>query len=203
MKLSKRNVAIALNILLVICEIWAFVVTFQEMGKLTPMYYTEESNFLAMISSILFVFFALTKKEIPKWVSYLKYMATIGLTLTILVVIFILCPQNGNNYVYMLFYKSLFIHHFAGPILYFILFVFLEGNKISTVKENFIGMIFTLIYGAIIMPLNIMKVIEGPYPFLMVYKQPVWASILWVAFLLSFAYMIGFVIRKLSCKFYK
>ena len=203
MKLSKRNIAIALNILLVICEIWAFVVTFQEMGKLTPMYYTEESNFLAMISSILFVFFALTKKEIPKWVVYLKYMATIGLVLTILVVIFILCPQSGNNYGFMLFYKSLFIQHFAGPILYFISFVFLEGVKVSTVKDNFIGMIFTLIYGFIIMPLNVMKVIEGPYPFLMVYQQPVWKSVFWVVFLLTFAYMIGFVIRKLSTKFNK
>lgn len=200
MKLTKRNISLFLNICIVIMEIIAFIVTVKVSGKLTPSFYTEESNFLAMVSSALFVFFALFKKEIPKWVSYLKYMATIGLVLTILVVIFILCPENGNNFGFMLFYKSLLVHHFLAPIISFITFVFFDGVKFETIKDNFIGMIFTLIYGVIIMPLNILKYIEGPYPFLMVYQQPVWKSILWVVFLLSFAYAIGYVIRKLQCK---
>lgn len=200
MKLTKKNISIILNIAIVILEIWAFIVTIVVSGKLTPSFYTEESNFLAMVSSALFVFFTLFKKEVPKWVSYLKYMATIGLVLTILVVIFILCPENGNNFAFMLFYKSLVVHHFLAPIISFITFVFFDGVKFSTIKDNFIGMIFTLVYGFIIMPLNIMKMIEGPYPFLMVYKQPVWKSILWVVFLLSFAYAIGYIIRKLQCR---
>lgn len=203
MKITRRNISIFLNVTLVILEIWAFIVTIAVSGKLTPSYYTEESNFLAMISSSLFVYFALTKKNIPKWVSYLKYMATIGLVLTILVVVFILCPENGNNYTFMLFYKSLVVHHFLAPIISFITFVFFDGVKFTTIKDNFIGMIFTLIYGFIIIPLNIMKVLEGPYPFLMVYKQPVWKSILWVVFLFSFAYAIGYIIRKLQCKLNK
>lgn len=200
MKITKRNISILLNISIVIMEIIAFIVTIQYRGKITPEYYTEQSNFLAMISSALFVYYAIFKKDIPKWVTYLKYMATIGLVLTILVVIFILCPENGNNFVFMLFYKSLLVHHFLAPIIGFITFVFFDGVKLTCIKDNFIGMIFTLVYGIIIMPLNIMKVIDGPYPFLRVYHQPVWKSILWVVFLLSFAYAIGYVIRKLQCR---
>ena len=41
---------------------------------------------------------------------------------------------------------------------------------------------------------------EGPYPFLMVYKQPVWASVLWLIAIPGGAYLIALLLYKLSLK---
>lgn len=203
MKLNKKNIAIILNLAIVIMEIIGFIVTIQERHKITVEFYTEDSNLLALFSSSLFLIYTLLKKEMPKIVKYLKYMSTICLTLTILVVIFVLCPSQGNNFVFMLFYKSLFVQHFLAPIVSLITFIFFDGLSVDSKIENFIGTSITLLYGIIILPLNILRIIEGPYPFLLVYEQPIWATILWIIGLLGFAYIIGFGIRKLQKLCYK
>lgn len=203
MKINKKKISIFLNLTIVIMEIIAFIVTIQERHKITFEFYTEESNILALVTSLLFLIYLLKNNKVPKWLGYLKYMSTIALVLTILVVIFILCPDNDFNFGFMLFYKSLLVHHFLAPIISFITFVFFDEIKVNTIKENFIGVLFTLLYGIVIIPLNIIRVIEGPYPFLLVYEQPVWKSIIWVIFLLGFAYIIGLVIRKLQNLFNK
>ena len=51
--------------------------------------------------------------------------------------------------------------------------------------------IFTIAYAIVFITLNILKVYEGPYPFLMVYKQPVYMSIVWFILIVGGAFGIG------------
>ena len=52
-------------------------------------------------------------------------------------------------------------------------------------------------------PEYIAKVIEGPYPFLYVYKQPVYMSVLWCVIILGGAYLIALLLWLTGKKFVK
>ena len=46
-------------------------------------------------------------------------------------------------------------------------------------------------YAVILMMLNILWIADGPYPYLRVYEQPVWASVLWGLAILGSTYGIA------------
>lgn len=48
--------------------------------------------------------------------------------------------------------------------------------------------------------LNVLKIVEGPYPFLLVYKQPVVHSILWTVVILAITYAIALILKKVNGK---
>ena len=58
------------------------------------------------------------------------------------------------------------------------------------------ALIPTLVYALIAITLNLCRVIEGPYPFLMVYAQPWYASVLWCIIILGIAGFLAFVVWK-------
>lgn len=201
---KRRKISLLLNSLIVILEIIGFIVTYQIKHKvITYEYYTDLSNLLMMFTAFIFTIFLLMKKKIPRWLELLKYSSTICLTLTILVVVLVLCPMNDFNYGFMLFYKSLMCQHFLCPILSLVTFIFFDEIEITTSKENLFGISLTLLYGIIIIILNILRYVEGPYPFLLVYEQPLWQSVVWFITLLLFTYFIGFSIRKIQSKIKK
>ena len=104
------------------------------------------------------------------------------------------------NYSYMLFYQELILHHLICPILSIITFIFFDNIKIE--KNNIkYGISFTLIYAFIIIILNILKIVIGPYPFLMVYNQPIYMSIIWFILIVGLSYLISIIlIRKKEIK---
>ena len=69
--------------------------------------------------------------------------------------------------------------------------MFFERHKINGLKDNFRAVYFTIAYAIVFITLNILKVYEGPYPFLMVYKQPVYMSIIWFILIVGGAFGIG------------
>ena len=195
----RRKISILLNLMIVLFELFGFFITYQVKNTfITYEYYTDLSNLLLLIVCAIFLLYLVLRKKVPRWLEILKYSSTICLTLTFLVVVFILCPMNGFNYGFMLFYKSLLFQHFLCPILSVLTFLCFDEIKITTAKENFYGILLTVIYGIVIMFLNILRYVEGPYPFLLVYEQPVWQSVGWIIILLSLTYFIGFIIRKLQ-----
>ncbi len=195
----RRKISILLNLMIVLFELFGFFITYQVKNIfITYEYYTDLSNLLLLIVCAIFLVYLVLRKKVPRWLEILKYSSTICLTLTFLVVVFILCPMNGFNYGFMLFYKSLLFQHFLCPILSVLTFLCFDEIKITTAKENFYGILLTVIYGIVIMFLNILRYVEGPYPFLLVYEQPVWQSVGWIIILLSLTYFIGFIIRKLQ-----
>lgn len=195
--MNRRKISLLLNILIVILEIIGLIISVNIHHRLSIEYYTVDSNILALISSLIFTTYLMKKKEIPGWLKTFKYSTTICLTITFVVVIFILAPTYNFNYNLLLFHEELLYQHFLCPILGIISFIFFDKYENFTRKENILGMNLTLVYGIIILILNILDIVVGPYPFLMIKKQSALTSILWIIIILSIAYLIAYTLRKL------
>ena len=88
-------------------------------------------------------------------------------------------------------------HHTLCPILAILSFAFVEKyDNLNAVK----GLYFTLIYAAVMIALNVLKIVEGPYPFLLIYKQPVLHSVLWTVIILAITYAIALILKKVNGK---
>ncbi|MBQ1812977.1 MAG: hypothetical protein II119_03395 [Bacilli bacterium] len=196
----KRKYAISFNILIVIMEIIAFIITYKQIHTVAIQYYTEDSNLLALISSLIFLIYLLFNKKIPRWLEIFKYVSTTCLMLTFLVVIFILSPMYNFNYYYMLFSGNLIFHHLLCPIFSFITLIFFDNINVYK-KDYLYSVLATSIYAVVLIILNIFKVLEGPYPFLYVYKQPIYISILWFIIIFSITYVINYILMKLYLKY--
>lgn len=190
--------SLILNILIIILEIVGIIAVYTLYNNFGLIYYTIISNILMLISSSLFVGYMINNKEIPKWLSLFKYMSTICVTLTFLVVVFILAPMYNFNYKHMLFENELLYLHFLCPILAIITLVFFDKLDIDKV---FIGTSLTLVYAIILVTLNILKLVDGPYPFLRVYNQPIYISIMWFIIIIGMSYLIGLMLKYLYDKF--
>lgn len=167
-------------------------------------FYTQDSNLLALAACLICVVgqgIALKKKryEMPLWIQTIKYIATCCLTLTLLVVLFVLIPMSGmQSFTMMMFHGSMLYHHFLCPVLAILSFLLLERTPKMQKKHTFYAMIPTGIYAVVTIILNILKVEEGPYSFLRVYEQPVYISIIWCVVILGGAYFFAWGIRKLQ-----
>ncbi len=141
-------------------------------------YYTVLSNILGVAVSTLYLAFYIAKKgKVPLSVTFMKYASTVCLTLTFLVVTFVFVPMSGSFKV--LLEGVNFYQHFLCPLLSLISFMFFEQSEALTKKHVFLSLIPTFTYAAVIIILNILRVVRGPYPFLMVYEQSVPVSVMW------------------------
>lgn len=186
--INKANVSIIFNIILIILEIIALAITIDLIG-LDLTYYTIDSNLFALISAVLFL---TLRKRIPKAVDIVKYSSTLSLLITFLVVIFVLYPMTDFNFNFLFLEGPNLYFHVLCPLIALISFLFFEDNELeNTVRNNVYAMLFTLIYAVIIVSLNIAKAVVGPYPFLMVYSQPISTSIFWIIVILGFAFVLS------------
>ena len=185
----KKKITIILHILILLLEIIGFYYCIKQSG-IEIKYYTEDSKLLALFSSILVLFY-LFQKKMPRIIELLWYMSVVQLTITFLVVLFILIPMMQFNWKLLLFTGIMLFQHFLCPVLSIITYLFFDKIKPFTKKESLKALSFTLGYSIIIIFLNIIRVIEGPYPFLMIYKQSIIVSIMWFVIILGMAYLIA------------
>ena len=197
-KNSKLYCAFIINILIIIMELFAFLVCYKESGFACFKYYTQDSNLFLMFTSLLYVISLLIcDKKIPHFVSLLKYAATTSVVITFLTVVTILAPVMGG-YKAMLLDGTMLIHHLICPIFGFVTFVFFERHNLNGLKDALISMIFTCLYGIIAVTLNILKIMDGPYPFLKVYNQTILMSIFWLILMMGSSYLITVLIGNLN-----
>ena len=162
-------------------------------------YYTTDSNILiALSSAVCAVYIALMlagrREKMPRAAALFKYFTVCMIAVTFLVVIFVLSPMYDSyaaGLLRMLFYRHLLFHHFLAPVCGIVTFLCfdekLEKNRILPLA----ALTPTFVYAVATASLNIARLLYGPYPFLLVYKQPVWASVLWFFAILSFAFLIA------------
>lgn len=182
-------VSLIINAAIVVLEIIASIVRFSYSKDSLFVFYTRDSNLILMIASLILMTFEIIKLKkdtvIPRWVYFLKFMAVGLTTITFIVVVFILCPLMFNQYGIKSFYqllctRDMLYHHLLCPILAFVSFVFFEKNQKIRIKNCIIALIPTLLYGAIMIVLVLLHKINPPYPFLDVYHQPIYMSIIWI-----------------------
>lgn len=209
--MNKRNTlfSILINAVIVILESIAVVLSYKEMKTGMFVFYTVLSNIFLGVSSLLVCVFSVPvlsgkRDSLPVFVSRMKYMATCVVTVTFLVVVFILTPTTAGensiwkNLMFLLLYGSMLYMHFLCPVLAILSYTVFEKPQSYNKTLPLYAMVFTLLYAAVLIPLNIVGKVRGPYPFLMVREQSVLASIIWSVVVLGFAYLIAIGINLAS-----
>lgn len=191
--MSKKKLALIINIIIILVEIFAFGRSLFTDHNIAVEYYTNDSNIIALISSLLFVIFYKKERE---FVKDIRFVATSCLTVTFLVVIFILCPMYDFNYKLLMFTDNFLVFHTIVPILSIISYIALEDRS----SKNYLCLVFTILYSLIIIPLNIFNIVDGPYPFLKINTQGILTTILWGSIIIVGNYLIGIGLNYLNKK---
>ena len=173
-------------------------------------FYTQDSNIFGGIASSVTCICSLIayrrgETRIPYAARLLQYVSSCCLAVTFTVVVCILIPMNGGrNAVYpMLFEGAVLYMHFLCPILSVIITVFFTDREGFSGKSALWGLLPTLIYGSVTVLLNILGVMEGPYPFLRVRSQSVQMSVLWLVLIIGGAYGIAWGLLGLLRLFHR
>lgn len=191
----QRNVSIALSIIIIILEIIALIVCYNSFG-INLAYYTIDSNIFLLISTILYL---ITINNVPKIVQLLKYSSTLSVFITFLVVVFVLYPMYDFNFQFMFLDGPNLYMHVLCPLLAVISFIFFDSNEIeNSLKNNLRSLYFTIIYAIILISLNILNVVSGPYPFLKVNQQSPLMSLFWIVLILGGALILSKVLLFLK-----
>ena len=165
-------------------------------------YYTQLSNLLALFVSAACLIEGVLrlkagKSEPSEAVRVLSYVAVCMLTLTFLVDVFILSRADGlGGLRHLLFHGEMLYMHFLCPVIALLGFFLFEKEPPLTNKHLFLALLPTLLYAAVTIVLNIMKVMHGPYPFLYVYEQPVYMSCVWFFIVVGGAALIAWALKK-------
>ena len=87
-------------------------------------------------------------------------------------------------------------HHTICPLLAVASFLFIEKEEVTREDVRW-SLVPTLLYGTVMIILNIVGVVVGPYPFLMVRYQPWYMSVIWVIVIVGGAGLLSMGLRKL------
>ena len=199
---KQHNLILALmaNATIVILELAALALSLMEHGLGNFAFYTQDSNYLAAAASLIYCIHAvksLRGEEIPQWVGSLRYISVSCLIVTLFVVLLVLMPMSGENALFMLYGGSMLYQHTICPVLAAVSFFALEGWAPFPKRDIVKALIPTLAYALVAVILNILRVIEDPYPFLMVYAQPWYMSVLWCVVILGIAAILALSVRSL------
>ncbi len=134
-------------------------------------YYTQLSNIMATISTVLLLLLGDTQMVIA-----IRYLSAVMLLMTALVTVFVLIPLGGDPKK-LLFSGNGIYHHTLCPILFLILYIFTEGHPARSMAV--LPVVVTMIYGFVMLYLNYVQKVDGPYPFFRVRNQTVKATVIW------------------------
>lgn len=120
-------------------------------GAESFIFFTTDSNLLSMIAAIVIIPFEIRvlrgkADSIPAPVLIFKYVGTAAVTLTFVTVMLFLGPIYGH--LRLLSDTSMYTHLF-GPLLAFVSFVFLETDHRLSFKASLLGILPSVVYGAV------------------------------------------------------
>lgn len=206
---TRKVIILIVNLCLAVMEfigLWLMVELFKSYD-LHPFgwlqYYTQLSNIFSMMAALTVAFF--TARDLikntdasPKWVRTVKFSSACCLAETFLVTMFVLSPMGMmGGFVPLMFQGPNLFHHTLCPIVSLISVCVIEkGDKINF-RHCVYSMIPTLIYGVVAVSLNLLRIWHGPYPFLYVYEQPLYMSLIWTVVVLGGAFGITLGVKAL------
>ena len=179
-----------LNFVLLVLEAIGLYISISERKWLVFIFYTQLSNMVAAVSALLLVVLG----HRP-WIAALRYLSTCMLVLTFFVTVCVLIPLGDSPKV-LLFSGNGLYQHLLCPLLCTISYIFFE--KHCPKSALMLPVIVTLVYGLIMLALNALKAVDGPYPFFRVYQQPVGATVLWMVILLLITSGISWGVHRLA-----
>ena len=176
---SRMKTGAIIHVILFILEVIALIHDLHAFGLSMFKYYTIDSNLLQMVVSGIIAYLVLIKEKevLPVWLSTLHLICAVCLTVTFLIALLVLAPQEGLAYYFL---KNVApINHCIGPLLSVVTFMFFERSESLPRRTIFMPVLATLLYGFIALFLNAIKVIDGPYFFLRVYEVPAGTIAMW------------------------
>ena len=194
-----KNKEKVLNVFFILLEIAAIIATIISVGKIQIEFYTEDSNFFALLVTIIYSYYLFSDKKVPKLVNILRLSSLAMLMITFLTVSLVLVPIYRMD-LSLAYWGPNFFYHLVCPILFFINYIFFSKKEEFSTKDIFVSIIPTIIYGTIITMMNVIVKGYGPYPFLYVYEQPVYLSVLWILIFLMTNLVITICLSKLKKK---
>ena len=189
----KKRFDIVISVLIIIFEIYAFVRMIRREHVIDFEYYTVLSNALAFLSSITYLI--LYKKKTSFFDNF-YFIVTCMMTLTILVVIFVLVPFYNFDFYWLMIKGSNLMMHTLCPLLMISSYIFYNKTK----SNKYLSLIPIVIYGIPMIILNITRTFNGPYPFLQVYNYKVYMIVIWLIIIVIVNYLIGCILIKLNRK---
>ena len=165
-------------------------------------FFMNDGNIFCMVVSLItmcHIIYSLVKGDdvLPKWIYILNLMSAVSGLLIFFTVLFVLWPTLGPR----LFVGYLMVVlHVVNPILVSTSFLF-TMHKDTKIKEGLYGMVPMLVYGVPVLSLIISKVWTGnliPYPFLKVYDNPWWGTMLMMIGMLAFCSILGIILTRLT-----
>lgn len=199
MNLKKLKMSYYINIIIIVLELIGFFLAISDLGFNIFEFYTQDSNLLVLLSSILYVIY-FKKGNIPTFVKWLKFTSTVSISVTFLVVAFILSWLMGDV-INLFFFRYMLFHHTLCPLLAVLTFVFFENYDIRSNRQVLRTIYFTLIYAFILIILNVLNLVNGPYPFLMVNDQSIYLSIFWFILIIGGTFLIALFLKVLNKRF--
>ena len=166
--------ALALNLILIACEIW----TFSKLRRKTDIikYYTYLQNLLALMVSILFSVYLVValfgSGAVPEYVRGLRYVATCGLAATTFIYVLFLSSNKQNVRSEQDFISdfspktaNVLLHYFC-PAVSFLSFVVFE-RQLPLTESIWTGLaaIPSCLYWVIYLILSAAKLWKEPYDF--------------------------------------
>ena len=116
-------------------------------------FYTQLSNLVTTVSALLLVVLGQSV-----WVTTLRYLSTCMLVMTFFVTTCVLIPMGGDPKKLLWSGNGLY-HHVLCPILSTISYVFAELHS----GMIWLPVIVTLVYGLVMLYLNGIRKVDGPY----------------------------------------
>ncbi len=197
-----RERTILVNSLIIIGVVYAFtnlvfqfVKTIDFPISVNPLlYFTNWSNILAVVAAVCALYCVFKGNKLPRSVAVLKLSSLLMLTVTFLVVLFVLGPIKGWE---LLFDPGglLFLHCIV-PILSLIDYLYNVEIDPPEKRDVMLSVLPMLLYAIGIVAVLLIAGNDdlAPYPFLRIHSQPVYVTILWfagiavVGFALSYGY---------------
>lgn len=149
-------------------------------------FYTQLSNFVTATSAALLLFFGQ-----PVWITVLRYLSSCMLVMTFFVTTCVLIPMGGDPKKLLWSGNGLY-HHVLCPVISTLSYIVVENH--AGPRWIWLPVTATLIYGMIMLYLNGIRKVDGPYPFFRVHNQSVTATILWMCVLLVVVAGLSFLV---------
>ncbi len=197
-----------LDVLIVIFGCLGTYIEIHENTIVMLTYYTIDSNILMAAACMLDIYYQVRAgkgETVPKWIKKVKFLGVCCMSITFLVVFCVLAPQGGIvGYCRSFFEGALKYQHFLCPLLAIVGFFVVDSKQEAVDKTTAkLSLIPTVCYAIATTTGNIIKVMHGPYPFLYVYEQPIYMSVLWAIIILGMAYGISWGLQKINNKVYE
>ncbi len=196
--MRRKKAIIVTNIAIVLLEIVGLIYSIDEYGWGMFRFYTQDSNIFALFSSIVLLMYLSKGDEVPKWLTKVRYVAVLLLTITFVISAVVLGPRYGRDYFRMFTDGSKLYYHLLCPILYFVSFFAFERRVPKEKNCILVGLLPTIVYAIVLVILNLLRIVDGPYPFLRVYDQSIFESFVWAIGIFGFGTWMAWAVWKLG-----